>query len=100
MFNNARYITRGIKSDIPIELQLFMWSCIDALKGELELDYLQVFELRKVKEKELDIQMIEHRQEVPKYSTQYWLFRSEIVEVKIFVIDDGDHSTMLLANEY
>lgn len=27
MFNNQRYITRGIDAEIPFELQVFMWEC-------------------------------------------------------------------------
>ena len=31
MFSNQRYLTRGVYSEIPLELQLFMWECIDRL---------------------------------------------------------------------
>ena len=40
MFQNARYLTRGVQSEIPIELQLFMWNCI---KSVPEPNYLQIF---------------------------------------------------------
>lgn len=40
MFKNAKYLTRGVQSEIPVELQLFMWSCI---KSVPEPDYLQIF---------------------------------------------------------
>ena len=43
MFDNQRYITRGIDTEIPFELQLFMWDCIDRLPEEC--DYFQVFKL-------------------------------------------------------
>lgn len=43
MFNNQRYLTRGVQAEIPLELQLFMWSCIDGLPEER--DYFQVFRL-------------------------------------------------------
>ena len=42
MFRNQRYLTRGVYSEIPIELQLFMWECIDRLPENR--DYFQVFE--------------------------------------------------------
>lgn len=32
MFDNARYMATGIKNEIPAELQVFMWDCIDTLK--------------------------------------------------------------------
>ena len=61
MFNSKRYLTRGVDLTIPLELQIFMWSCIDNLK--VEKDYLQVFNLSVVN----GIQRVEHKQEVPKY---------------------------------
>lgn len=32
MFDNDRYITKGIQAEIPLELQLFFWNCIDTRK--------------------------------------------------------------------
>ncbi len=46
MFQNQRYITRGIESEIPIELQLFMWRCIESVPKP---DYLQIFRLEPMK---------------------------------------------------
>lgn len=43
MFNNQHYLTRGINAEIPFELQIFMWECIDRLPKEC--DYFQVFKL-------------------------------------------------------
>ena len=44
-----RYVTRGVNEEVDIRLQLIMWSMIDKLndEGNVELDYLQVFKLRK-----------------------------------------------------
>lgn len=101
MFNNQRYMTKGIQLEIPIELQLFLWNCIDTLKEQgQELDYLQVFELTKERVDDVFFQNIEHRQEVPEYSKTYRVSPKEMVNVKIFVIDDGTNSVMLLASEY
>ncbi|MFH5975353.1 DUF960 family protein, partial [Clostridium perfringens] len=46
---NNRYVTRGVNEEVDIRLQLIMWSMIDNLKnkGNFELDYLQVFKIRK-----------------------------------------------------
>ena len=96
-----RYLTIGISETIPMGIQLFIWNEIDWLvRASDKVDYLQVFEIR-VREDHLEI---EHRQEEPKYKKIYKIkMREEYKEmndVKIFVIDDIDHSTMLLASEY
>lgn len=100
MFNSeSRYVTSGIQQEIPLELQLFMWRCIDELREQgQELDYLQVFELSC----EGGDGLIIHRQEVPKYEQRYAIpsEETETITTKIFVIDDGAYSTMLLASEY
>ena len=43
MFQNKRFLTRGVQAEIPMELQLFLWNCIDQLPKER--DYFQVFKL-------------------------------------------------------
>lgn len=96
-----RYTTRGIEREIPIELQLYLWNCIDKLKEQgQELDYLQVFELTKERVNDIFFQRIQHRQEVPEYRSEYNVFPAEMVNAKIFIIHDDTHSTMLLAQEY
>jgi hypothetical protein len=96
MFEGDKYLTAGVDREIPIELQVFMWNCITNLS--VEKDYLQVFELSST---ETGLQKIIHRQEQPDYEKEYLIdMPFEAVETKIFVIDDGDHSTMLLAEEY
>lgn len=98
---NNRYITRGINEEVDIRLQLLMWSMIDNLneKGNVELDYLQVFKLRK----EGAFIVIEHYQEVPEYKKVYTLELEDIElnrNLKIYVIDSVEYATMLLAEEY
>lgn len=92
MFEN-RYITKGVQSEIPVVLQIFMWDCISAVS---EKDYLQIFRLSECNGK----QKIVHEQEVPEYKREYLLAVPEPVNAKVYVIDDGDHCTMLLAEEY
>jgi hypothetical protein len=99
-FCNSRYITRGIQSEVPIAIQAFLWKCIESLQEEMELDYLQVFDIKSEKEEERYIQIIEHEQEVPKYRMTYRLSCTELIKAKVFVIDDGDFSAMLLSEEY
>lgn len=44
MFNNKRYITRGVANEVPLELQILLWDMIDTMEVK-EKDYLQVFKL-------------------------------------------------------
>lgn len=96
-----RYVTGGINEKINIRLQVLMWNLIDDLKAkaDTELDYLQVFILRK----EMDFVIIEHSQEVPEYRdiNAVYIEGVEVEEdIKIYVIDNEEYSTMLLAEEY
>ncbi|MFR2743584.1 MAG: DUF960 family protein [Clostridium saudiense] len=96
-----RYVTRGVNDEVDIRLQLIMWSMIDKLKdeGSVELDYLQVFKIRKEGNKVV----INQSQEVPEYSCTYEIEIEDIQiedEIKVYVIDSGEYSTMLFPSEY
>ena len=82
----SRYITRGANEKLDLRLQLILWSMIDKLNEEIkELDYLQVFKIRKCEEGIV----IEHSQEVPEYKEKY-VIALDYIElnegVKILVI--------------
>ena len=94
MFKNNRYLTNGVQAEIPLELQLFMWDCIDKLPDSA--DYLQVFRLESFGE----MQRITHTSENPEHKMKYLIPSEKPIAEKIYIIDDGDHSTMLLAEEY
>ena len=94
MFNNKRYLTCSVDSAIPIELQLFLWECVDSMPEPR--DYLQVFELSASG----PMQSIVHSSEEPEYRKVYMIPSDAPITEKMYIIDDGDHSTMLLANEY
>lgn len=94
LFENARYLTRGIDAEIPPGLQAFLWHCIDGLPEER--DYLQVFELEPLGE----MQRITHSSEQPEYQMEYLLVSDAPITAKIYVIDSEEYSTMLLAEEY
>lgn len=94
MFTNKRYLSRGVNNTIPIELQLFMWACIDQLPEPR--DYLQIFDLEQVG----NMQSITHRSEQPEYHKVYLFPSEKPITEKIYVIDDSTHSTMILASEY
>lgn len=94
MFDNQRYLTRGVQTEIPLELQLFMWECIDRMPEPK--DYFQIFELKDFG----GMQHIIHRSEQPEYKMNYFIPTGKAVTVKIYVIDSEEYSTMLLAEEY
>ena len=95
MFNNQRYVTRGITNTVPLVTQIIIWDCIDSMKVE-QKDYLQVFRLVA----NGNSQQVIHSQEEPSYERIFTFPTDEPITAKIFVIDDETHTTMLLAEEY
>ena len=94
MFNNPRYLTRGVINIIPPPLQIFLWNCIDRMPDDC--DYLQVFRLKPFG----DMQQIEHTAEEPEYHKIYLIPSDTPITAKLYVIDSDTYSTMLLAEEY
>ena len=94
MFNNHRYLTKGVQSEIPLELQLFMWGCIDRLPEER--DYFQVFKMESLN----GIQKITHFSEQTEYYKEYFIPTDKPITAKVYIIDSDTYSTMLLAEEY
>lgn len=99
MFENARYVTQGISTEIPGYLQNLLWYLIETMEIQ-EKDYLQVFTLTSIWEDGELKQSVLHSQERPAYRKEYRIRAYLPVTAKIFVIDDGSHTTMLLAEEY
>jgi hypothetical protein len=101
MFSNKRYITKGVDNDIPIDIQMFLWSCIDKMKQQgQQLDYLEVFELGGISNTNIINQEVVHSQEIPLYIKRYAICVDKPIDTKIFVIDDLEQSVMMLAEEY
>ena len=102
MFNiDKKYMTIGIKEEIGIDIQLFMWNEIEKrINLKKELDYLQVFNISII-DKDKGIVKIEHTQEVPEYKKTL-IIKSKCVKsnLKVFVILEAEYATMLLASEY
>ena len=99
MFQGKRLITRGVADTIPVGVQIFLWSLLDELVAKMaeEPDYLQVFEFSG----DNGNQTIIHRQENPTYQAVYQFDKvGNPLQHKIYVIDDIEHSTMMLAEEY
>lgn len=95
MFENQKFITRGVLCNIPVELADLMWHMVLTMEAEAK-DYLQVFKLTKTPTG----QHIVHEQEQPLYRYELDVPCDDAVDAKVFVIDDLTHSTMLLAEEY
>ena len=101
-FKNKRYITCGIDANIPLILQAAMWGMIgeDTAAG-LKMDYLQVFTLKPVTKSGKEYQEIKLLQEQPKRERLISVDLSITpISAKIFVIDSGEYTTMMLNNEY
>ena len=93
--SKGRYLTIGVDKEIPIDIQIFMWKAVDNMPEPK--DYLQVFNLTV----QNGLQVIRHTSEKPKYEMTYILTTlTKAVTSKVYIIDDGDHCTMLLAEEY
>lgn len=97
-----RYITRGANATLSIHLQLLLWNLIDTLKQNksIELDYLQIFNFKHIVNNDKYNLVITHSQEVPSYEKEYKFHVDKPVDKKVYVIDDGTYTTMLLAEEY
>ena len=94
MFSGKKYITRGVSENISIELQIILWDMV--LSMPIKKDYLQIFELST----DENILTIKHSQEIPTYEKIYEFIVSKPINEKIYIIDDIEYSTMLLASEY
>ena len=102
MFNiDKKYMTIGIKENLGIDIQLFMWNEIEKrINLKKELDYLQVFNISII-DKDKGIVKIEHTQEIPEYKKTSIIKSKEVRNnLKVFVILEAEYATMLLATEY
>ena len=98
MFKNERYLTVGIANTLPPWMVFMLWDSIDNM--ETPVDYLQVFSVSYEEKDGLSHLTIVHSQENPEYTQTYTAVSQDKVNAKIFVIDDGSYSTMMLAEEY
>lgn len=94
MFQNSHYMTKGVAFAVPPETVLLLWQMVAEMPEPK--DYLQIFRLSV----EGGRQTVRHEQEQPPYSRTVCFSCSQPVNAKVYVIDDENHSTMLLAEEY
>ena len=102
MFNiENKFITIGVKENISLDIQLFMWNEIEKrINSKEQVDYLQIFNLTIIDEV-LGIVEIEYTQEIPEYRN-ISIIKSKGVRInlKIYVIIESEYATMMLASEY
>ncbi len=101
-FDSQKYVTSGVRERIPLEIQLMMFDSIGFMrkKTDGELDYLQVFKLETVGEDGNYLLSIRHEQEVPEAKIDIVVPVADPINEKVYIIDDVEHVTMLLAEEY
>lgn len=104
MFNiDKRYMTIGIKENVGLDIQLFIWHEVDErINSKQNVDYLQVFNISIINES-LCIVQIEHIQEIPEYKNTLIIKSNGIREnLKVYVIleHESGYATMLLSSEY
>lgn len=90
-----RFMTSGVAARIPVWLQNLLWHLRDTMQVE-QRDYLQVFNLSRSE----DAQTIIHTQEQPDYRKVLTVPAENAVIEKVYTIEEDDHVTMLLAEEY
>ena len=99
MFDKDKYLTAGVNARIDLATQLFLWDMIETARAKTKLDYLQVFKLKPAKVDEGAVQVVEHSQEVPPFHQTAAFPCDDPIKTKLYVIDDGAHSTMCFPDE-
>lgn len=109
-FNGKSYMTKGFASTVPLSVQIMIFTILDehvnkSKLNEVEVDYLQVFELNAREIDGIMSQEIKHIQEEPSYENKICIHLDEAISEKVFVIsddygDEGEVITYLLASEY
>lgn len=93
------YVTKRLQSEIMPLIITGMMDSIIEMKKTIEVDYLQVFDISFSKNGRNTY--IEHTQEEPEYKKQLILTNVNNKFVgKVFIIDDGNCITVMLAEEY
>ena len=94
-----KFMTIGVKENISLDIQLFMWNEIEErINAGNQVDYLQVFNISVIDEVR-GIVKIEHTQEEYKKTL---IIKSKGVKsnLKVFVTFESEYATMMLASEY
>lgn len=96
-----RYLTNGVKANVPFQIQLFCWNEYDRCNQSQESDYLHIFRIEFIQEIGVSKLKIVHEQEQPVYHCIHLISWPTLINVdKIYIINNGDYELMLLAEEY
>jgi hypothetical protein len=93
-----KYVTAGVCDKISPLTQMMIWQLASTVP--CQADYLQVFRLNPGVKNGRAVQIVRQSQEVPEFQRSLSFYCEEAVTAKLFMIDDGDHITLLLASEY
>ena len=101
-FSESRYVTSDVADNFPIELQAALFSAIEQMREKVsgQLDYLQIFEIVTEVKGQKKFLHIYHMQECPEAKLEYFIPTDVEVNGRAYMIDDVDHITLLLAEEY
>ena len=99
MFDKARYLTRGVNETVPLAVQVLLWRMVEDAALRTPLDYLQVFRLTPATLDGKTAQEVVHEQEQPPYSVSFTFPFVNPLSATLFIIDDGEHATMLFPQE-
>lgn len=102
MFDNKRFVTRGIDSEVSLSIQILIWQMIDNLKRKKnKIDYLQKF---KVTYSDKFIK-IEQSSTEPKYENTFEFHTVSVgmavteQTYTVWVIDDSENTVMMFPDE-
>ena len=100
--SGSRYATSGVAENFPIELQVALSSAVEQMREKVsgKLDYLQVFEIVTEVKGQKKFLHIYHMQECPEAKLEYFIPTDVEINSGAYMIDDVDHITLLLAEEY
>lgn len=91
------YSTKGIQEKMPFSLQMICLELLMKRKQEGSRDYFHIFELSITQEGK---QQICHKQEQPPYESTLEVEIETPIELKVWIIDEVEHITLLLPEEY
>lgn len=91
------YSTVGIQEKMPFSLQMICLELLMRRKEEGNMDYFHIFELSVTQQGK---QQICHKQEQPSYESMVEIEVENPIELKVWMIDEVEHVTLLLPEEY
>ena len=100
LFSNERYISQGVKRQVPLPLSATLWFILDKVKNSSEeLEYVQMFKLSACHEDGKTFQIIEHIHEGDVDSSLIRIESEETFTGTILIVDDGVATVMCFPSE-